>query len=102
MSSERGPKMAHESMFTRNRRSLLALLLGALACGGENDTSPRATPEGMSSPVPNTSAEPSPAATPASEAPASPAPGGASGAAEDVGSNPIMLDGDTPAASPPA
>jgi len=99
--------MAHESMFTRNRRPLLVMLLGALACSDGMSSS--AAPGGPS-PAPNPAAEPPAAAeSPAAESPeamqpadapagSSAAPDGA-GAAEGVGSSPIDLDG---ASSPSA
>jgi hypothetical protein len=100
--------MAHESMFTRNRGSFVAVLLGALACGdGSGDMSPgtgstSTTPPltmGVGSSPPNAGDEPPPgtaseemsaggvAANDGSGA------SGASSAAEGPSSDPIMLGG---------
>lgn len=93
--------MAHERMFTHNRRPLLAVLLGALACGDGSGMSPATMPAGAATPnaVPDaTPAEPPAAASPADvPGAAAAAAGGTSSAPEDVGADPIQLG----AASPP-
>jgi dienelactone hydrolase len=88
--------------FARSCSPLLALVVGALACGDGGGMAPAPaadTEGGRTETSPPSNAPATPPAAPA-ETPATPsAPAAADGAGEGVGSNPIMLGGQDPPAS---
>jgi dienelactone hydrolase len=101
--------MAQDTIFSAHRCTLLAALLGALACGGgttmDSATDGEGASEGASSPAPSnpdTGATPAvtPAETPSTpSAPAAADGSGGGGTGEGVGTDPIMLGEQSPPAS---